>query len=70
MTYLFSLAVAVGGVIWAWMYEKTGSLYGPRVSHALVDTVIFIVGYDLLVKRGRSLANAVQTCDSLTLRPL
>ncbi len=48
MTYLFSLAVAVGGLIWAWMYEKTGSLYGAWVSHALVDTAIFVVGYDLL----------------------
>ena len=48
LTYLFSLGVAVGGVIWAWMYEKSGSLYGAWVSHALVDTAIFVVGYDLL----------------------
>lgn len=48
LTWLFSLAVAVGGVIWAWMYEKYGSLYAPWLSHALVDTAIFIVGYDLL----------------------
>jgi membrane protease YdiL (CAAX protease family) len=47
-TYLFSLGVAVGGAIWAWMYEKTGSLYGLWASHALVDAAIFIVGYDLL----------------------
>ena len=48
-TYLLSLAVAAGGFIWAWMYEKTGSLYGIWVSHALVDTAIFIVGYDLVM---------------------
>ncbi|HEY3963778.1 MAG TPA: CPBP family intramembrane glutamic endopeptidase [Planctomycetaceae bacterium] len=48
MTYFFSLAVAAGGVIWAWMYEKRGSLYGAWLSHALVDTAIFVVGYDLL----------------------
>ena len=48
-TYLLSLAVGVGGFIWAWMYEKTGSLYGPWASHALVDTAIFIVGYDLVM---------------------
>ncbi len=48
-TYLMSLSVAVGGFIWAWMYEKTGSLYGPWMSHALVDTAIFIVGYDVVM---------------------
>ncbi|MBI3862219.1 MAG: CPBP family intramembrane metalloprotease [Planctomycetia bacterium] len=48
LTWLFSLAVAAGGVIWAWMYEKTGSLYGIWASHALVDAAIFIIGYDLL----------------------
>jgi membrane protease YdiL (CAAX protease family) len=48
-TYVLSLAVAVGGFIWAWMYERTGSLYGPWVSHAFVDTAIFIVGYDLVM---------------------
>ena len=47
-TCFLSLAVAVGGFIWAWMYEKTGSLYGIWASHALVDTAIFIVGYDLV----------------------
>jgi hypothetical protein len=48
-TYVLSLAVAVGGFLWAWMYEKTGSLYGIWASHALVDTAIFIVGYDLVM---------------------
>jgi membrane protease YdiL (CAAX protease family) len=48
LTYLFSLAVAIGGVIWAWMYERTGTLYGTWISHALVDAAIFVIGYDLL----------------------
>jgi membrane protease YdiL (CAAX protease family) len=47
-TILFSLAVAVGGAIWAWMYERTGSLWGPWVSHLLVDAAIFTVAYDLV----------------------
>lgn len=46
-TYLFSLAVAVGGVFWAWLYERSGSLFGPWLSHLLVDAAIFTVGYDL-----------------------
>ena len=48
-TWFLSLSVAVGGFIWAWMYEKTGSLYGVWASHALVDTAIFIVGFDLIL---------------------
>jgi membrane protease YdiL (CAAX protease family) len=46
-TYFLSLAVAVGGVFWAWLYERTGSLYGPWFSHLLVDAGIFVIGYDL-----------------------
>ena len=37
LTYLFSLAVALGGAFWAWLYERTGSLAGPWLSHLLVD---------------------------------
>ena len=42
----FSFSVCVGGVIWAWLYQRSGSLYGPWLSHALVDAGIFLVGYD------------------------
>jgi membrane protease YdiL (CAAX protease family) len=45
---LLSLAVAVGGIFWAWLYERSGSLYGPWLSHLLVDAAIFVIGYDLL----------------------
>jgi len=47
-TYLFSFAVAVGGAFWAWLYHKSQSLYGPWVSHLLIDAAIFAVGYDLV----------------------
>jgi membrane protease YdiL (CAAX protease family) len=43
-----SLCVALGGAVWAWLYERTGSLYAPWVSHLLVDAAIFVVGYDLV----------------------
>jgi membrane protease YdiL (CAAX protease family) len=46
-TYLFSLCVAIGGAVWAWLYRASGSLVGPWISHALVDAAIFLVGYDL-----------------------
>ncbi len=44
-TYLFSLCIAVGGAVWAWMYERSGSIYAPWLSHALVDAGIFLLGY-------------------------
>jgi uncharacterized protein len=46
--WLFSACVAVGGAVWAWLYERTGSLLGPWLSHALVDAAIFLVGFDLV----------------------
>jgi membrane protease YdiL (CAAX protease family) len=46
-TYFFSACVAVGGALWAWLYERTGSLYGPWLSHLVVDVAVFVVGYDM-----------------------
>jgi hypothetical protein len=46
-TYLFSAGVAVGGAVWAWIYQRSDSLYGPWLSHLLVDAAIFTIGYDL-----------------------
>jgi uncharacterized protein len=48
LAYLFSLGVAVGGAYWAWLYQRSGSLYGPWLSHLLIDAVIFAIGYDLV----------------------
>ena len=47
-TWGFSLAVAVGGAAWAWIYQRSGSLYGPWLSHLVVDAAIFVVGYDMV----------------------
>lgn len=47
-TYLFSACVAIGGLLWSWMYNRTGKLYGPWLSHALVDAVIFVIGFNML----------------------
>lgn len=47
-TYLFSASVAVGGIAWAWLYDRHGSLWGPWISHLMVDATIFLVGYDLV----------------------
>jgi membrane protease YdiL (CAAX protease family) len=48
VAWLLSAAVAVGGAFWAWLYERTGSLYSTWLSHLLIDAGIFWVGYDLI----------------------
>jgi membrane protease YdiL (CAAX protease family) len=48
MTMPLSLAIAVGGGVWAWLYSKSQSIYAPWASHALVDAAIMAVGYDLV----------------------
>lgn len=47
-TAFLSLSIAVGGVIWAVQYEKSKSLLGPWLSHAIVDAGIFALGYRLM----------------------
>lgn len=45
--YVFSLCVAAGGAVWAWLYDRSGSLISPWLSHLMVDAAIFLVGFDL-----------------------
>ena len=49
-TVPFSLAVAIGGAMWAWLYDRTGSLAGPWVAHAFADAALMAIGYDLLYR--------------------
>jgi membrane protease YdiL (CAAX protease family) len=46
----FSLCVAAGGIAWAWLYHRTQSLYGPWISHLLVDMALMGIGYDMLTR--------------------
>ena len=48
LTWLFSAGIVIGGVFWAWLYRRSGSLIGPWLSHALVDAAIFVIGWDLV----------------------
>ena len=43
-----SLGVAVGGLAWAWIYHRSGSLAAAWLSHALTDLAIMAIGYDVL----------------------
>ncbi len=45
---LFSLCVAIGGIVWAWLYQTTGSLYGSWLSHMLINSSLACLGYVLL----------------------
>jgi membrane protease YdiL (CAAX protease family) len=44
----FSLGIAFGGIVWAWIYERSGSLLGPWLSHLIVDAAVMAVGYDIM----------------------
>jgi membrane protease YdiL (CAAX protease family) len=44
----FSLCVAVGGAVWAWLYHRTQSLYAAWASHAVIDAAIFAIGFDMI----------------------
>ena len=48
LTWLFSGGVAIGGAVWAWLYQHTGSLYSSWLSHLIVDAAIFSLGYLLV----------------------
>jgi uncharacterized protein len=41
----FSLCVAVGGGVWAWLYQHCESLYAPWLSHFLIDAAALGLGY-------------------------
>ncbi|MFN0055835.1 MAG: CPBP family intramembrane glutamic endopeptidase [Planctomycetales bacterium] len=50
LTLFLSASVAIGGLLWAGLYQRHQSLYGVWLSHLLVDAGIFWVGYDLLMR--------------------
>jgi len=43
-----ALCIAIGGAFWAWLYDRSGSIYATWVSHLLVDAAIMAVGYDMV----------------------
>ncbi len=44
----FTLGIAIGGAFWAWLFERSGSLVGPWISHMIVDAAILAVGYKMV----------------------
>ncbi len=43
--WLGSLGVAVGGLYWAWLYQRSDSIWGPWIGHGIVDAAIFSAGF-------------------------
>lgn len=42
-----TLAVAVGGGVWAWIYHRTGSILGAWAAHVLADLGLMWIGFHL-----------------------
>jgi len=43
-----SLCIAAGGAVWAWLYERTKTIYAAWISHLLIDVTVYLIGYDLM----------------------
>ncbi len=41
---VLSLGVAAGGAFWAWLYERSGTLTAPWLSHVFLDVALMTIG--------------------------
>ncbi len=48
LTLLMCVGVFLGGAMWSWVYARYRNIWAAYLSHAIVDAVVFFVGYDLL----------------------
>jgi len=51
-TYFFSICIAVGGGVWAWIVSRTDSLIPSWVSHGIIDAAIFLIALHLIFFSG------------------
>lgn len=47
-TYIGSAGVAIGGAYWAWLYSRKNSIGPAWLGHAIIDAVIFVIGYRIV----------------------
>jgi membrane protease YdiL (CAAX protease family) len=52
--YFLTCCIAVGGVVWAYLYERSDSPIGVWVSHGIVDAAIFAIGWHLISSGGEA----------------
>jgi membrane protease YdiL (CAAX protease family) len=50
ITALGCTGVFVGGVVWAWLYQRFESIWPCWLSHILADVPIFIIGWQLIFR--------------------
>jgi membrane protease YdiL (CAAX protease family) len=43
----FGFCTGIGAAVWAWLYQRSGSIYAPWLSHLVVDAALFVLGYDM-----------------------
>jgi membrane protease YdiL (CAAX protease family) len=48
----FSLCIAVGGAVWAWLYARADSVWSPWLSHALIDGALIVIGWEMVFRSG------------------
>jgi membrane protease YdiL (CAAX protease family) len=45
----FAAATAIGGAFWAWLYNRSGSIFDTWLSHLLIDAGLFFgIGYQMV----------------------
>ncbi|MDO5553449.1 MAG: type II CAAX endopeptidase family protein [Planctomycetia bacterium] len=55
LTWLSVFGIFIGGFYWSWLYQRSDSIWGPWLSHGLIDAAIFTVGYFVLFGSGQPL---------------
>lgn len=48
VTVLASVGIFVGGAMWSWLYLRYRSIWPAYLSHAIVDVVVFAVGWRII----------------------
>lgn len=47
LTWILASSVAACGLVWAWLYQRSHSLSGPWLSHALADAALLWIGFGM-----------------------
>lgn len=50
--FVLGSCVGVGGAVWSLIYHRTNSMWGPWVSHMIIDLAIMWVGWEVLQAAG------------------
>ena len=48
IAWTFSLCVAIGGLMWSFLYQRHGTLLGAWISHLICDVAIITIGWYLI----------------------